>query len=149
VPVQSKNSSWSLPRSRNHCSAYVDDKSGPGGLWEIPGILKYMMYVNICADREPIAGCPFNPYPLPCRSTSAGLPAVLDTAELPCFPLPPAKETKSDTQHAKNHDQGWSPKFSLPVSRLQLLKLQHSSRTQYTWLNDDAILWLVPGLRNQ
>jgi hypothetical protein len=37
------------------CSAYVDDKSGPGGLWEIPGIL------NICADREPIAGCPVNP----------------------------------------------------------------------------------------
>jgi hypothetical protein len=55
-PVESKNSSWSLPRPRNHCSAYVDDKSGPGGLWEIPGVL------NICADREPIAGGPVNPH---------------------------------------------------------------------------------------
>src|SRR5580693_1669634 len=35
--------------------------------------------------------------PLPSRSTSAGLPVVLDTVQLPCSPLPPAaKETKSD-----------------------------------------------------
>src|SRR6266576_5326406 len=35
--------------------------------------------------------------PLPSRSTSAGLPVVLDTALLPCSPLPlAAKETKSD-----------------------------------------------------
>jgi hypothetical protein len=29
---------------------------GPRALWEIPGIL------YICADREPISGCPVNPY---------------------------------------------------------------------------------------
>jgi hypothetical protein len=40
-PVWSKNSSWSLPCARNHCSAHVDDNSGRGGLLlrEIPGIL--------------------------------------------------------------------------------------------------------------
>ena len=51
----------------------------------------------ICVDREPMARCPVHFMPLPSRSTSAGLPVVLDTALLPCSPLPlGAKETKSD-----------------------------------------------------
>ena len=43
---------------KTHCSAHVDDKSGPGDLLpgEIPGI------PNICADCEPMARCPVNFY---------------------------------------------------------------------------------------
>src|SRR2546430_16301408 len=48
--------------------------------------------------------------PLPCRSTSAGLPAVLDTAQLPCSPLPPAKETKSDCLCP----DGYAPRGNVP-----------------------------------
>src|SRR5260221_9023141 len=53
-----KNSSWPLPCPNTHCSAHVDDKSGPGGLLpgEIPSIL------NICADRESLARCPVDFY---------------------------------------------------------------------------------------
>src|SRR6266480_2033682 len=46
---------------------------------------------------SPPASVPSTLMPLPSRSTSAGLPVVLDTALLPCSPLPlAAKETKSD-----------------------------------------------------
>jgi uncharacterized protein (DUF427 family) len=58
IPHGQKNSSWPLPCPNTHCSAHVDDKSGPGGLLpeEIPGIL------NICADCEPMASCPVDFY---------------------------------------------------------------------------------------
>src|SRR5258706_3201638 len=46
---------------------------------------------------SPPSSVPSTLMPLPSRSTSAGLPVVLDTALLPCSPLPPApKETESD-----------------------------------------------------
>jgi hypothetical protein len=46
---------------------------------------------------SPPPALPSTLMPLPSRSTSADLPVVLDTAMLPCFPLPlAAKETKSD-----------------------------------------------------
>jgi len=89
----SKNSS--VPWAGNHCSANIDDKSGPGGLLleEIPGILT-VIYVPIVS---PPPAVPSILMPLPSRSTSAGLPVVLDTALLPCSLLPlGAKETKSD-----------------------------------------------------
>src|SRR6266699_4088292 len=46
---------------------------------------------------SPPPAVPSTLMPLPSRSTSAGLPVVLDIALLPCSPLPlPAKETESD-----------------------------------------------------
>src|SRR5580700_4649001 len=45
---------------------------------------------------SPSPAVPSTLMPLPSRSTSAGLPVVLDTAQLLCSPSPPAKETKSD-----------------------------------------------------
>ena len=60
-------------------------------LEEIPGIL------NICADREPHRPLSRPVMPLPSRSTSAGPPAVLDTALLPLSFLPSSeKETIFD-----------------------------------------------------
>jgi hypothetical protein len=55
-----------------------------------PASLTYGLIVS------PSPAVPSTLIPLPCRSTSAGFPAALDTAQLPCFPLPPTKESKSD-----------------------------------------------------
>src|SRR5258708_31711972 len=56
-----------------------------------PVSLIYMLIVS------PWPAVPSTFMPLPSRSTSAGLPVVLDTALLPCSSLPPtAKETRSD-----------------------------------------------------
>src|SRR5882762_1462885 len=53
-----------------------------------------LIYVLIVSSPPAV---PSTLMPLPSRSTSAGLPVVLDTALLPCSPLPlAAKETKSD-----------------------------------------------------
>jgi hypothetical protein len=46
-----------------------------------PASLIYMMIVS------PSPAVPSTPMPLPSRSTSAGRPAALDTAQLPCSPL--------------------------------------------------------------
>jgi hypothetical protein len=85
-----KKSSRSLPRSRIVALRMLMINQVQDVTGRFPASLIYV------ADREPIAGCPVNPYAAPSRSTSAGLPVVLDTARLPCSPSPPAKETKSD-----------------------------------------------------
>ena len=56
-----------------------------------PASLVYVLIVS------PPPAVPSILMPLPSRSTSAGLPVVLDIALLPCSPLPlAAKETESD-----------------------------------------------------
>src|SRR6266550_5669651 len=56
-----------------------------------PASLIYVLIVS------PPPSVPSTLMPLPSRSTSAGLPVVLDIALLPCSPLPlAAKETESD-----------------------------------------------------
>src|SRR6266550_2858883 len=72
--------------------------------------------------------------PLPCRSTSAGLPAVLDTAQLPCSPLPPAKETKSDCLCP----DGYAPRGNVPyiAATLAAATISKQDQPRQTFLFD-------------
>jgi hypothetical protein len=92
VPYSQKTLPGRCP-PRTHCSAHIDDRSGPAALcqWRFPASLIYALIVS------PPKAVPSTLMPLPSRSTSADLPVVLDTVLLPCSPLPlAAKETKSD-----------------------------------------------------
>src|SRR5437879_4483659 len=93
----------------------IDDKSGPGGHWEIPGIL------TICDDREPLVGCPVDSYAA--RSTLAGLPGVLDIALLPCSLLPRPRRKQDPIVFALM--------VALPVVMFQIL-LQRSPQRRFS-----------------
>src|SRR6267378_3193949 len=78
-----------------------------------PASLIYVLMVS------PPPSVPSTLMPLPSRSTSAGLPVVLDIALLPCSPLPmAAKETESDCLWVRDLQMEVKPPC-VPPSSLQ------------------------------
>ncbi len=86
IPFSQKTRTGRCPDPEIITARILERVSGALWLEDIPGIFN----MNICADREPSPAVPSTLMPLPSRSSSAGLPVVLDTARLSRSPMLPA-----------------------------------------------------------